>query len=189
MEMKGLKKIQVIRAYCDYVEEHLNNVKKAWGILQKALKHENVIYDDHLFWTTQAMIEDHDLSKMSMHEFIQYAEWFHGEYGQKYDIWQDGGEGEAAHKDVRNVFFAAWEHHKKRNLHHWESWPDTPEQFPNHHACHVVCMVADWMAMGMKFGDTAEQYYEAHINEIKIPVWSRDYVERIFRALRKVDKE
>jgi len=30
-------------------------------------------------------------------------------------------------------------------------------------------MVLDWMAMGLKFGDTAEEYYENNRDKIKIP--------------------
>jgi len=183
-KMAALKKIDILRAYCDYMEEHLHNVKKAWEIIQVALKNENVIYNDHLFWTIQRMIEQHDVSKTSSDEFIQYAEWFFGEHGKEWDS-VAGGFHEDEHTALMAAFAGAWEHHKTHNMHHWQTWPTIPESFPNHHACHIVCMVVDWMAMGMKLGDTAEQYYAANKDKIDIPEWSMMFLQDIFVALRE----
>ena len=59
-KMAGLNKIAMIRGYCDYLESHLNNVARAWIILQEALPHEKIIWNDYDFWMTNALIEDHD---------------------------------------------------------------------------------------------------------------------------------
>ena len=168
MKMDGLNHIERIRQYCDYVEEHLLNVQKAWAILQEALKHENVIWDDHLFWIINRMVQEHDVSKLSPEEFVQYQRNFF-----------------PVDKPDKAGFVSAWEHHKEHNPHHWQTWPSAPEHFPNEHSCHVVCMVADWMAMGMKFGDTAEQYYEAHKDEINMPQWAERFLSDIFKALKE----
>ena len=186
-KMDGLKWLEVLRSYCDYVEEHLRNVGKAWVILQGALPHAAVIWDDHKFWTTHAMIEEHDLSKMYSAEFVQYAEWFFGPYGKDYDIHDDGGEGEVKHKAALANFKHAWRNHKSMNRHHWQTWPTAPVRFPGERECHVVCMVADWMAMGMKFGDTAEEYYEREKNKINLPEWAVELLQRIFAALREAN--
>jgi len=177
-------KLDMIRQYCDYIEEHLDNVDKAWNILKNVLREQNVIYDDFLFFTIVGMIENHDVSKMSDEEFLPYAEWFFGSYGVNYDP-VDDDVFEDEHKEVKSAFDAAWEHHKENNPHHWQKWTKATERFPNESACHVVCMVADWMAMGMKFGDTAEQYYEREKDKMELPGWAVEFLQQIFVELRK----
>jgi hypothetical protein len=186
-KMDGLKRLEVLRLYCDYVEEHLRNVGKAWVILQEACVHEKQVWNDVDFWHTHALIEQHDKSKMDAAEFTAYAEWFYGSFGKEYDIYDDGGEGEEQHRAAKAAFDAAWEHHKAHNQHHWQNWTQAGERFPGETACHLMCMVADWMAMGMKFGDTAEEYYEREKAKIHLPEWAVDCLQRIFAALRKAN--
>ena len=188
-KMDGLKRLEVLRLYCDYVEEHLRNVGKAWVILQEACVHEKQVWNDCDFWHTHALIEQHDLSKMYAGEFVQYAEWFFGPHGKDYDVHDDGGEGETQHKAAEANFRHAWNHHKMMNPHHWQTWPTAPEKFPGERGCHLMCMVADWMAMGMKFGDTAEEYYEREKAKINLPEWAVDSLHGIFAALREANGE
>lgn len=169
--MIGLHHIHKIRKYCDYVENHLLNVESAWKILQEKCGDLHPFYDDNLFWIINNMIEEHDISKCGPEEFIQYQRQF-------FPV------GE--HPDRDNpVFASAWENHKKLNPHHWENWTAIEqEKFPNECACHCVCMVADWMAMGMVFGDTAEEFYRREKDKIKLPDWSVDLIEQIFNRIR-----
>lgn len=169
--MEGLKHIAKIREYCDYIEEHLLNVQKAWKILQEALKHENVIWDDHLFFNIDQMIKEHDVSKMSSEEFIPYQQVFF-----------------PVDEEKKGKLGSGWEHHKANNPHHWENWTKNPQRFPNEHSCHIVCMIADWMGMGMKFDDTAESYYESAKEKIDIPEWADRFVRDIFAALKAREK-
>lgn len=182
--MAGLLRLQVLRSYCDYVEEHLRNVAKAWVILQDACKQDKTIWNDFDFWSTHTMIENHDLSKMEAAEFTAYAEWFYGPYGRQYDLAVDFEYGKVAHRAVKAAFYAAWEHHKEHNPHHWQNWTQSAESFPGEAACHLMCMVADWIAMGLKFGDTAETFYERERDKIDLPAWAVDYLQQIFAALR-----
>lgn len=168
-EMEGLKHIAKIREYCDYIEEHLLNVVKAWEILQKALDGRHVITDDFRFSEIDRLIREHDVSKLSHAEFIPYQQRFFG---------VDGIPGATS-------CGPAFDHHYENNQHHWENWTKNPGQFPE---IHIVCMVCDWMAMSMKFGDTAEEYYKRHADEMDLPQWSRDYLGEIFAALRKEDE-
>lgn len=168
--MNGLKHIAKIREYCDYIEEHLLNVEKAWKILQEKCKDMRFIYDDFVFWSIDEMIKNHDMSKMSLEEFIPYQQQFFP-VGEKPD-W------------ANPVFAAAWIHHKAENLHHWESWVGTPETTPYDNECHCVCMVADWMAMGMKLGGTAEDYYRKNYEKIKLPEWAVKFIGEIFERLK-----
>ena len=169
--MDGLKHTAKIREYCDYIDEHLNNVFKAWGIVQDACNDMNVIYDDHLFWVIDQMIKEHDISKMSHAEFIPYQRNF-------YPVEDKDG----------SDFPEAWEHHKDQNPHHWENWTKIQTGVPNELACHCVCMVCDWMARGMKFGDTAEKYYEDHKDTIDLPEWAVKFTREIFERLRAVEE-
>ena len=72
--MEGLKHIQKIREYCDYMEEHLLNVEKAWEIFKEKCKHLNIVYENrHFSFAIDKMVKDHDLSKFTKDEFIQYV--------------------------------------------------------------------------------------------------------------------
>lgn len=149
--------------------EHLLNVEKSWEVLQSACKDMNIIYDDYLFWNIDAMVRAHDISKMSAEEFIPYQR-------NVFPLDEKDASG----------FGEAWQHHQDHNSHHWQNWVDTEEKFPNEQACFCVCMVIDWMAMGLKFGDTAEKYYEANREKIELPEWAVRFIGEIFERLRNV---
>lgn len=186
-EMQGLKQIARIRQYCDYVERHLNNVAKAWEILQKTLIHEKEIWDDFCFWSIHHLIEFHDISKMDAEEFIPYCEWFYHPYGKECDSFNTKGENE--HTQLQDAFKKAWEHHKEKNPHHWQNWTRLKKRsHPYEDGWHLVCMVADWMAMGMEFGDTAEEYYSRNKDNIILPDWAEEFLQQIFLCLKKVKK-
>ena len=184
--MEGLQQIRRIRAYCDYVERHLQNVEKAWAILQDKLKDMNVVYDDFLWSQIDKLIKEHDLSKFSAEEFMQYVEWFQGPLGAVYNVQIHGDKGGEVdrHWENKDAFDKAWEHHQRCNPHHHQNWTIRKEAFPNEHSCHIVCMVADWMAMGMEFGDTAEEYYVNNKESMNIPAWADKMLEDIFNAIR-----
>ena len=46
-------------------------------------------------------------------------------------------------------------------------------------------MVLDWMAMGYKFGDTAQEYYEKNKEKIELPDWAIEFIYEIFRRVYK----
>jgi hypothetical protein len=115
------------------------------------------------------MIREHDISKMSQEEFIPYQRRFFPVLGVS----------------LGNDFGSAWENHKALNPHHWENWTISPQTFPNEHACHCVCMLVDWMAMGLHFGDTAEEFYTKNAHKIKLPEWAIGFLQDMFAALRR----
>jgi hypothetical protein len=173
--MRALERIDKIREYCDYVERHLLNVKAAWRIVQDNCGQLHPLHDDHCRAFMDNEIIHHDLSKMSPEEFIPYQRQF-------FPV------GERPKKDNAE-FAAAWENHKRCNPHHWESWTKRTESFPNENACHCVMMVCDWMAMGMEFGDTAEEYYERSKDKINLPDWAIRLIREIFACLNKPEGE
>lgn len=179
-DMEGLRHVAKIREYLDYVEDHLRNVARAWDIVQRALGNDWPMWDDHLFWTIDGLIREHDISKLSHAEFIPYQQKFFPVKGRAAGCdclpFDDG-------IPVATDFGPAWVHHKENNPHHWETWTTSPKRFPNEHVCHLICMVVDWVAMGLKFGDTAESYYQKNTEKIDLPKWAEEMLADVFRAI------
>lgn len=174
-----------VNSYCDYLERHIKNINSSWNIIKDRLKNINVISDDFLYFYIEDQIKEHDLSKFSQEEFIPYVEWFFSPYGKKYDVWDDGGEGTLIHKKIKDNFIIASTHHIENNYHHWENWSNNKEYFPNQTSCDIITMVADWMAMGIEFNDTAEQYYLNNRLEFNFEKWVDDFLLRVvFPKLR-----
>ena len=158
-----IDQIKKTREYLYYLEDHVLNVEKAWRLLQEKCKDMRFIYDDYVYFSIQDEIERHDLSKMSEAEFIQFRKRF---FPSQYDGLND--------------FESAWEHHKKENTHHWETWTTikpTDIYFEEVSCVHMLC---DWIAMGFKYGDTAKVYYEKNKDTIKLPDWAVGFIYEIF---------
>ena len=176
-QMKEL--IQKTQEYLNYIEENYNNVQKAWNVLKEKCKHETFIYDDYRYFIIDEMIKGHDLSKLSIEEFVQYRKQFFPTSFEKVE-------------DNKDNFANAWKHHKDNNHHHWENWTTfyNDEQFrkrenPYFSEVHFVCMICDWMAMSMKFGDTPREYYEKNKNKIQLPKNFIPWMYDIFNELEK----
>jgi len=166
--MKAYEYINKTREYLDYLEDHIRNVEKAWKILQDKCKNFKFIYDDGSFFYLDAKIKEHDLSKFSEFEFIQYRKAFYPtSHESKYDMSE------------------AWEHHKKNNDHHWENWKNSEDA--DQYLC-LVHNIVDWMAMGLHLGNTAQEYYENNKDKIKLPKWARNRMYEIFDCLKEVEK-
>jgi len=161
-----IRKIKKTREYLDYIEEHFFNVQKAWDILKNNCYDMKFIYDDFYYFTIDEEIKNHDLSKLSEHEFIQYRKAFYPtETEDKYDMSE------------------AWEYHKKENKHHWQTWTNIKFNNPFEWEIHCVHMICDWMAMGFKFNDTAKEYYENNKDKIKLPDYAINYIYKIFNRI------
>lgn len=168
--MKILAEIKKTREYLDYIEEHVLNVRKAWEELKEKCKDMRFMWDDFYYFFINDEIENHDLSKMSEQEFVQYRKAFYPTDAEK----------EIGKYDMSS----AWDHHKKKNLHHWENWTTIKPRFDADWEVHCVHMLCDWMAMGYKFGDTAQQYYEANKDKIQIPDYAVNFIYEIFERIK-----
>lgn len=49
----------------------------------------------------------------------------------------------------------------------------------------IIHMVIDWTAMGYKFGDTAQQYYESNKDKIELSDEHKMFMYEIFDRLNK----
>jgi hypothetical protein len=177
-QMKGRLYIKQIRAYCDYLEEHLNNVEKAWNIVKSKCKNQTFSWDDFRYFSIHDMIQLHDISKFSKAEFIPYVQKF---FPVESEVFPE--------EQFPADFDKAWEHHKEHNPHHWENWATKDHYHPYAEECHIVCMICDWMAMGMKFGDTAREYYEKNKDSIGIPKQWEKYMYSIFDEVESNTEE
>lgn len=171
--MHGLKHIEKIREYCDYLEKHLKAVEWAWKTLQEVCSREPFIHDDFLFLAIESNVRNHDLSKFSIHEFIQYQRKF-------FPV-----------DDIEcpdPVFECAWEHHKQENRHHWENW--TKLQLNDYESIiHCIHMVIDWMAMSKTLGGTTREFYEKNKDKIELPQWAIDFCYDIFDQIDGIEEE
>lgn len=109
----------------------------------------------------------HDLSKFMPSEFFAYAEkFFGGDYAYKYF-------------EVEGNFETAWLLHQRRNKHHWNYWVNSEGKAIDMSEKYIKQMVADWNAMGRKYGDTAKEFYIKNRDDINLSISSRDYLEKL----------
>ena len=160
--MSGQDYIDKTREYLNYLEEHLENVRKAFQEVSEACDGMMWVGDDCSWHTLRQQVVEHDVSKFSVEEFVAYREKFFPVLTTSLVRF---------HTD----FDAAWENHKKENNHHHE----TAKNYLD-----IVHMVIDWTAMGYKFGDTAKQYYEANKDKINL---SDEYIEFMYEMFGKIN--
>lgn len=164
-----LEIIKKTQEYLDYIKEHVLNVRRAWEELQEKCKDMRFMCDGYCFFSILDEVDFHDISKLSEQEFVQYRKAFYPT--------PNAPEFNMAE---------AWEHHKKNNPHHWENWSAIEWGGDPGWEVHCVHMVLDWMAMGYKFGDTAQSYYEKNEEKIKLPRYAIDFIYEIFNRTKKV---
>lgn len=168
--MEAYETINKSREYLDYIEEHIKNVQKAFIQILAACRDMEFMKEDALVNEIIAEVYAHDVSKLSEHEFAQYRKVFYPTAKEKTEGWKLG---------------VAWDHHKDNNPHHWETWTARYARTEMEWVIHCVHMVVDWTAMGYKFGDTAQEYYEKNKDKIDIPDFAVKFLHKIFDALKK----
>ncbi len=172
-QMKADAYIKKTREYLDYLEEHIENVRKAFSEISDKCRDMFWVSDDYQWHTFRYEVTCHDLSKLSEHEFIQYRKAFYPVEGEFFPVKDEFFPVKDEPKYSMNE---AWEHHKSKNTHHHETVKGYMD---------VVHMVIDWTAMGYKFGDTAQQYYEKNKDKISLSEEHEEFMYDIFSRLRK----
>ena len=158
--------------YLDYVNNHIENVQKAWNEEVSLLEDDFIKeHKDDL----AAQIAAHDASKYDEEEFDAYR----ANYNPIND--QEKIDNEAN-------FQAAWYHHFQNNPHHWQHWIDEkgelkPLTDEDAVKSAYIEMICDWQAMGYVFGDTAKQYYDQNKDIIKIYPELKDWFEGLLDQL------
>lgn len=114
----------------------------------------------------------HDASKFKLSEWIPYASCFYAPDGSKQ--YKEGPD-----------FTFAWNHHQKRNKHHWQYWLITwdrgstePLPMPRKY---ILEMVADWMGAGRAITGKWEtkEWYVKNQDTIRLHPQTRAQVEVI----------
>ena len=162
------------KEYIKYVNEHINNVQKAWNeVKMKCITYMvYVMGPNHInFEYIDFNIKNHDISKFSKEEFEPYRKNF-------YPV--DDKEKE----ENKEAFDKAWIHHYMNNPHHWDYFASVGREdemtFKD-----VVEMICDWQAMGYKFGNTAKEWYEKNKSKIKLGKQQKIWVDEMLNLLDK----
>jgi len=166
LHMEGFKYIDKIREYCDYVENHLININKAFDEIERACNGKDYWLSDYVgYYEFAEDVSMHDVSKFSQQEFIPYVNAF-------YPISKD--------KKIK-LDDNAWTHHKINNEHHHEYiYSMNRKDKPGLVEKHLLHLIIDWTAMSYNFGGTAESYYEKIKDEIDMHQEDRDYIIKVF---------
>jgi hypothetical protein len=153
--------IDQTRQYLDYIEEHYLNIQKVWVNVTKIFKKEKFIYDDFEYSILSYQILIHDISKLSHEEFIPYRDYFFVYKNIESLL-------------VKNAMEKAWENHLNQfgNIHHYQTIQKYNYHcgcYPNLKVLHLIHMCIDWIAMGIKFNNSAIDYYkkEKHLMKFK----------------------
>ena len=163
------------KEYKKYVDEHISNVNKAWDMMKKNSSCMDYIHslDKSIFITSMvdSLVSSHDMSKYGLDEWEPYRRNF-------YPV------NDEEKNDNIASFEQAWEHHYMNNLHHWDYWCKTnsvdkmPLEF-------VIEMCCDWIAMSIKFGGTAYDWYTKQ-SDIVLGLKQKEWVEAILKKFYNI---
>jgi len=169
--MIGLKYVEKIREYCDYIEEHLNNVEWAWKVLQDRCSDMEFIWNEFRYLALDGEILCHDISKFSKEEFIPYCMKFYPPDLSEF----------SSIIAIEDTFPEAWLHHQLYNPHHWENWTKGDMiKTPYDKEMHCIHMIIDWMAMSKKFNNNPRDYYERNKDKMNLPDWANELCLEVF---------
>lgn len=162
--------------YDDYIQEHKENVTKAyyWLINNNILKEYSV---DTLQMAHYLCESAHDQSKYSEEEYAAYDKYFYG-----------GNKSYAVVED----FNKAWLHHIHNNPHHWQHWvlinddPNEGEKILDMPEEYIIEMICDWWSFSWKQGrlDEIFTWYDEHKNHMKLSERTRSKVEYILGEIK-----
>lgn len=160
--------------YDEYLEEHINNVKKGFEWLKTNTP--NVFADEAHIYECESIILEHDKSKYDRYEYQAYDAYFYG--NKSYQVVKD--------------FNYAWLMHIHKNPHHWQHWilnnddPEEGEKILDMPLDYIIEMICDWWAFSWKKGDLTEifKWYEEHKDYMKLSCYTRDRVESILTKIK-----
>lgn len=127
----------------------------------------------------------HDLSKFKPSEWKPYADFFYGTYRAESEIpgFAECEYGEISKEQVSALFDKAWNHHQKRNPHHWQYW----ELHEDDGGCKRLPMpdkyrkemIADWIGAGIAITGKREvaEWYKTNYDKIRIHSETRKWID------------
>lgn len=129
----------------------------------------------------------HDWTKFLPREWFPYVQYFYG--GQRKDV-GTAGYNHQLHQDD-NAFNVAWNHHQKKNDHHWQFWIlnyDDGRVFtlPMSDLARKE-MVADWRGAGRAQGKpNTWEWYAANKDKMTLHPNTRQWVEEEMKKLERM---
>ena len=169
-QMAANEYIEKTRQYLDYLEEHIENIRLAFQEVSEACDGMAWVGDDCTWHNFRQEVCYHDISKFSEEEFAAYRAKFYPVKNTP---------------ELYDCFAPAWDNHKEENTHHWESIR-YDKNMPGVTETDIVHMIIDWTAMGYKFGDTAQEYYEANKNKIII---HEEFIQFMYEIFERIEKQ
>lgn len=143
-------------------------LKVYWNYLKYIIQHKWYVAIECFKMGLYLHAFTHDISKFKPSEFFPYAvKFFSGDYAFKYF-------------SVEQRFDEAWNHHQKRNKHHWDYWVNSDGHALPMPKKYISQMIADWRGMSKKFGDTARDYYLKNMHRMKLHNSTKNYINIIF---------
>ena len=173
------------RKYLDYVENHYDNVQKAFKEFTRRLsspkgykKYEKFVwhtkyYDAWAYAILECIIKNHDLSKLGKEEFTAYRDNF-------YPLSEESKEAN------KEGFDKAWEHHKEKNAHHWQS--RVGKEFNNYMGFerdyYAIENAMDWIAMAYAFNENPiNTYYLKNKDKMQLSENDIYVIETVFEIM------
>ena len=163
--------------YRKYIDNHINNVKKAWETMKSNSECMELI-SKYLNSSIKAsislideLIKKHDLSKYEKEEFDAYRRNF-------YPVNDD------EKNNNKESFDKAWEHHYTNNLHHWDYWykSGNMDKMGFAFCTEEVC---DWIGMAYQFNQSANEWYHQNSNDIHLGEKQRTFTEELLNRFYK----
>lgn len=183
MELKTERLNPRFEEYNQYLEEHINGVKRAWEEMLKPNISDWMVYHSNLtveeieayIWEITAQISKHDMSKYSDEEYNAYLNYFYPT--------------ENFEKNEQ-VFDIAWLFHQKRNSHHYQYYiliRDSGETVPIDMPLAVICeMLCDWHSFSAKDPEsTAYNWYEKNKDNMLLSDNTVEIVESLLGFLKE----
>lgn len=141
----------------------------------------------------------HDWSKFLPSEWFPYVDFFYTDKPQN-DFWLSKKLGYSCYELtpfgllVRDKFDIAWNHHQKRNDHHWQHWvliQDDGEiiNMPMTESA-MLEMIADWVGAGkaLKSDKPVWVWYEGNKEKIRLRSETRKCVEQKLAEMKNSDR-
>ena len=148
-----------------------------WAYLKYIIEHKKNVGIECLRLGMPFHAITHDLSKFRPSEFIPYAKFFYAK--DRTNNYKKSDE------DDLN-FQTGWNHHQKRNKHHWNYWVSVtraemliPLEMPMKH---VRQMIADWNGMSKKFGGNTKDYYTKNCGEMILHPKTKERITRVLES-------
>lgn len=152
--------------YKQYLETHINNVKRVWEELLKPH-----ITNNRLKLMVSEVVENHDKSKYGEEEWKPYLDYFYPDPVIPSDV-------------VDKNFNYAWLHHIHNNPHHWQYWLLQEDEgnllaldMPEVEVLHMLC---DWGSF--RYNDdsmhSTREWYENNKKHMKLSENTQKLIEK-----------